>query len=420
MTHGATHGATRDSRPRRDLLLVYAASVGGDLAFYLLLAAVPALARGADAAATAGAAMFALMIGAVVGEVAAPPLAGAAGQRVTFASGLILLGLPSGLLAIAPAPEAVVAASAMRGVGFGLTVVVAGSLAASLLPDDRRAAGLGLYGLVVGVPAIIGVALGEHLAETLGALPVAVLGASVALCSVPCVLLIGHDERRRRSSASGDGASARALGRALVPPAIVFASTTVAYGLLVTLLPVAGSSRFGGVVAGCLLLQSIAATVSRWGSGRIHARVPAIAQVICGLAAVLAGTALLVVARESTGLALAMVFFGAGFGVIQNVTLVVMFDRVDRASYDTASAAWSIAYDGGMGAGGLLAAVSAVSLGAPGAYAAAGAVVGATLIVAVARALRAARARPSTEPPQHPSRSPAGARAHAVSTGTGG
>ena len=391
-------GATRNSRPTRDLFLLYSASIGGDLAFYLLLAAVPALARGADAAATAGAATFALMIGAVVGEVAAPPLAGFIGQRLVFACGLVLLGLPSIVLAMSPGPEAVVATSAIRGVGFGLTVVVAGSLAASLLPDDRRAEGLGLYGLVVGVPAIIGVPLGAHLAETLGAAPVALVGAAAALVAVPCVLLIRHDERRRRSSTPADRASARGLGRALLPSAIAFASTTVAYGVLVTLLPVAGGARFGGAVAVCLLLQSIATTVARWGSGRIHAQVPVIAQVVGGLASVLAGSTLLAVAQEPAALALAVVFFGAGFGVIQNVTLVVMFERVDRGSYDTASAVWSVAYDGGMGAGGLIAAVSAVSVGAAGAYAAAGLVVGATLIVAVASGLRIVLSRPTTEP----------------------
>jgi predicted MFS family arabinose efflux permease len=387
-------GATRTSRPTRDMLLLYAASVGGDLAFYLLLAAVPALASGADAAATAGTATFALMIGAVIGELAAPPLAGSAGQRGAFAGGLILLGLASIVLALSPGPEAVVAVSAVRGVGFGLTVVVAGSLAASLLSDDRRAEGLGLYGLVVGIPAIIGVPLGVQLAETIGAAPVALLGGAAALMSVPCVVLIQHDERQRRSSASADGARTHGLGRAVLPSAIAFASTTVAYGVLVTLLPVGGGTRVGGAAAGCLLLQSTATTVARWGSGRIHGHVPVIAHVIGGLAAVLAGTTLLVVAQEAAGLALAVVLFGAGFGAIQNVTLVVMFERVDRASFDAASAVWSVAYDGGMGAGGVIAAVSAVYVGAVGAYAAASLVVGATLIVAVACGLRIALSRP--------------------------
>ena len=371
-------GASRSSRPTRDLLLLYAASVGGDLSFFLLLAAVPALAHGADAAATAGTATFALMIGAVAGEVAAPPLAGSAGRRLTFALGLVLLGLPSILLALSPAHEAVVAASAVRGAGFGLTVVVAGSLAASLLPDDRRAEGLGLYGLIVGVPAIVGVPLGDHLAETLGAAPVALLGAAAALVSMPCVLLIRHDERWRQSSASTSGSPARGLGRALLPPAIAFASTTVAYGVLVTLLPLADGTRLGGAMAACLFLQATAATVSRWVSSRIHTRVPAIAQVIGGLAAVLAGTILLAVAQELMEHVLAVVFFGAGFGVIQNVTLVVMFERVGHASYDTASAVWSVAYDAGMGAGGLLA-VSAAAGGPATAFGIASVLVVATL-----------------------------------------
>jgi predicted MFS family arabinose efflux permease len=152
---------------------------------------------------------------------------------------------------------------------------------------------------------------------------------------------------------------------------------------------------------------------------RLDTKVPVISQVIGGLAAVLAGTTLFVVAQEPAGLALAVVCFGAGFGVIQNVTLVVMFERVDRASYDTASAVWSVAYDGGMGAGGLLAAAAAVSLGATWAYAAAGFIVGVTLIVAVACGLRIALSRTSTEAPL-PTRSVKGARAQAASPGAGG
>ena len=43
--------------------------------------------------------------------------------------------------------------------------------------------------------------------------------------------------------------------------------------------------------------------------------------------------------------------FGAGFGVLQNATLALMYSRTTGAGYDAVSAIWNAAYDAGMGAG---------------------------------------------------------------------
>ena len=48
-----------------------------------------------------------------------------------------------------------VSVSVVRGLGFGLSGVVTGTLTAKLLPPGRRGEGLGLLGVVSGVPAII-------------------------------------------------------------------------------------------------------------------------------------------------------------------------------------------------------------------------------------------------------------------------
>jgi predicted MFS family arabinose efflux permease len=43
--------------------------------------------------------------------------------------------------------------------------------------------------------------------------------------------------------------------------------------------------------------------------------------------------------------------FGAGFGILQNATLALMYARSHSGAYDTVSAIWNAAYDAGMGAG---------------------------------------------------------------------
>jgi hypothetical protein len=47
----------------------------------------------------------------------------------------------------------------------------------------------------------------------------------------------------------------------------------------------------------------------------------------------------------------AVAFFGLAFGVLQNETIVMMFERAGPGGSGGASIAWNMAYDGGVGLG---------------------------------------------------------------------
>jgi len=81
--------------------------------------------------------------------------------------------------------------------------------------------------------------------------------------------------------------------------------------------------------------------------------------------------------------------FGAGFGVTQNASLTVMYDRVPESGYSAVSALWNLAYDGGMGVGAAGFGVLVVRTGYPAAFA----LTAAVLPVVLAAAAR--RPRPS-------------------------
>ena len=81
--------------------------------------------------------------------------------------------------------------------------------------------------------------------------------------------------------------------------------------------------------------------------------------------------------------------FGAGFGVTQNASLTIMYDRVPESGYSAVSALWNLAYDGGMGVGAAGFGVLAVRTGYPAAFA----LTAAVLPVVLAAAAR--RPRPS-------------------------
>jgi hypothetical protein len=94
-----------------------------------------------------------------------------AGQPAQFVLGAPALVLPgSGGMVV------LLVVCLVRGIGFAIAMVAGGALTASLLPADRRGEGLGLLGVVNGIPAVLGLPVGVWLAERYGYAPVFVLG----------------------------------------------------------------------------------------------------------------------------------------------------------------------------------------------------------------------------------------------------
>ena len=321
--------------------------------FFLLVSVTPmdAAASGAGSAG-AGLVTGVLLLGTVAAELASSFLMRRYGYRMVLAAGAVLMGVPSlGLLAHG-SPVLMVSASLVRGFGFGLGTVVLGALIAVLVPADRRGEGLGLFGVADTIPAVVALPGGVWLADHVGFGLVVVLAAVTAL--VPLVAfwwLPGRPEQ----PAPGSGAPAIGLLAGLrqagqLRPAIIFAASTVAAGVVVSFLPLAaGVSR--NVAAAGLLAQALTGTVGRWLAGRLgdrhgHARLLTPALVIGA-----AGMAGLLCLTSPAAVIAGMCVFGLGFGLLENSTFALMIDRMPASGYGTASAIWSLAYDGGYGAG---------------------------------------------------------------------
>jgi predicted MFS family arabinose efflux permease len=279
-----------------------------------------------------------------------------------------------------------------RGIGLAVIFVECGALAARMVPAQRRGEGLGVLGVVAGLPAVVatpcGVWLMDHASPTL----VFVLGAASALAGVAAVAALpagagaaeadaartdaartdaartdaARTDAARTDAADGHGIAAGLRNPALMRPAVVFAATAMAAGIVVTFLPaVTGAS--GSLVAIALLLQAAASTAARWWAGRLGDRHGAARLLVPGALAAAAGTAVLMAAGSPAALLIGMLLFGAGFGVVQNASQALMFERTPVSDYGTASAIWSVAYDTGYGAGalgfGLVAGVTGYPIG---------------------------------------------------------
>jgi predicted MFS family arabinose efflux permease len=353
--------ATRPRLVSRPLLLVLLADLGGLTSFYLLLAPVPQHAGGG---AVAGLATAVLMLTSVAGELGVPGAVARFGSRTVLMAGLALLGLPALALLVSASLPVVLAVCAARGLGLAVIFVVCGALGAELVPAERRGEGLGVLGVVAGVPAVVATPMGVWLMSHAGPAVVFLVGGVAALAGLAAVAGLPAGRSPGVGSAETDGMRAGLRNPALMRPAVVFAGTTTAAGIAVTFLP-AMTGATGGLVAVALLVQAAAATVTRWWAGRFGDRHGAHRLLVPGVVVAATGFATLVLAHEPAVLLTGMLLFGAGFGAVQSASQAMMFARVAPAGYGTSSAVWSIAYDTGYGLGALAFGVVANLTGQP-------------------------------------------------------
>jgi predicted MFS family arabinose efflux permease len=370
----------------RPLLVRLVSVVGTATSFYLLLSAVPLYARSAGASTgLAGLTTTALTLSSVAAYPVTPRLMARYGTRAVLAGGLLALGLPALGLAVSDSIALILAACVVRGVGFAVLCVAGGALTVSLIPAQRRGEGLALVGLVSGVPSVAALPLGVWLAGQLGYRPVFAAGGLAALAGLASLPWLPAS--RAAGTTKADGMLAALRDPALVRPAAVFSAATMAIGIIVTFLPLAVARTDAGVAALALLVQPAAAIAGRWLAGRRGDRRGSAALLAPGVLVAAAGMLALSLTAVPAMVVAGAAVFGLGFGVTQNVTQTLMYDRVPESAYGAAGALWNLAYDGGMGLGAAGFGVLALRTGYPLAFALTAAILPAMLL-----AVRTARA----------------------------
>jgi MFS family permease len=366
----------------RLLVLVF----GSGLSMYLLTSVVPLyLAANGSGGIGAGLSTGAMMLSAVGVELLVPRMLGRWGYQFVLGLGLILLGAPSLVLLATASLPVVLAVCIVRGAGLAILVVGAVALVADLTPPARRGEGLGVYGVAVGVPAVIGLLLGVYLTNLIGFGALFILAAVASLAGL--LALVGLPAR-----VSVEEQHLNVLGgvrrSGLLMPTLVFAAVTVAAGISVTFLPLAVAGDKHALVATALLLQAAAAPGARWSAGRYGDRVGPAKLLPAALILAALGAGSLVLIDRPAGIVIGATLFGIGFGASQNLTLTLMYNRVSSSRYGQVSALWNLAYDGGWGIGAIIFGAVVAGTGYPLAFGLTALVVA----VAVVPALRASAA----------------------------
>jgi predicted MFS family arabinose efflux permease len=333
------------------ILLVTGAAFTSIFGFHMLLSVVPLYTSEVGGGSMgAGVATAAFMGTTVLTQAQMPALLRRFGYRSSLAAGIALLGAPAFLYVFAGSVASILAVTLVRGVGFGIITVVFAALLAELAPPGRRGEALGLLGISLTVPTIFCNALGLWLVANYGFAVVFVLGAAVPLFGVVSALAIRSAPAPE--SERGAGFFAGLSRGPLLRVMLLFCSMTVVAGVVLTFLPLAkpGAGLFSAT--GALLFFGVSVTIFRWWAGRHADRSgkPG-ALLLPGLVAAALGVAAL--SGEGILLLAGALLFGAGFGLLQNSTLLLTMERVSKKEYGLGSTLWNFAFDAGTGLGAL-------------------------------------------------------------------
>ena len=334
------------SKPVVSLALAMLVSAFG---FQMLLSVVPLYAAAVGGGTGgAGLATATFMLSTVLTQVAMPKLLGRFGYRRVLVAGLCFLGLPALLYPLAGGVAGVLAVTLLRGVGFGIITVGFAALIVELAPPERRGEALGLFGVAMTLPTIFSNPLGLWLVEASGYTRVFLLGGLLPLLALLAVAGISAGSLEREDVGSAgflDGLRRGPLLRLV----LIFATATSATGVVVTFLPLALPASGLFSPASALLVFGLTSTLSRLWAGRFGDRrdphlllAPGLLAAACGMAALpqggpptLAGAFLL----------------GAGVGLLQNSTLILIMDRVADDERGLGSTLWNVSFDAGTGVG---------------------------------------------------------------------
>lgn len=344
----------------RALLLRFVSIFASSVGLYLPLSVVPLLAKESGSDSAAGMATVALLLATVACELVTPRLVARVGYRWALALGLTLLGAPTIMLAFTESTAVILLVSVVRGAGFAITVVAGGAVTALLIPPERRGEGLALVGIVAGLPGLIALPAGVWVATHWGYEPVFVTTTVLTLLAL---LTVPGLPRRTASAPGDDGVLAGLRNPCLMRPATIFAASTAAFGVLVTFVPLAATGQHAWVAAAALLAQPAAAMGTRLVAGRVGDRHGSGRLLVPGLLLSVTGMAMIAALGTPSMVIGGALVFGAGFGVLQNATLALMYARVPAGGESAVSAIWNAAFDLGMALGALCAGLVVASIG---------------------------------------------------------
>ena len=321
------------------------ATVAMFLSVFLAIAVAPVAAEQAGRRADAGLITAVFSGFTVLAQLWMPRILRASSTAAIFVWSFALLSLPNvAFIFMAQDLSSLLVASAVRGVGFGIAVVVAVLLVTDAGPTESRGRMLGYFGLVVTIPAVIGPSLGLHLNQSLGlAAPFVLSAAAAAVGGVLALPTRGasiHAQSER-------GMHVVLKDPQVLLPLLVNGLASAAFGGVLSFVPIALTDRGWRSAAAFFLVAGLARGLARWQASMVSDHWTPTTVLVSGPVIAAGGAVMLAGGRSTVLILMAALLMGAGLGVIQNVSYLALLRAVTRSAHGQISTLWNMSTDGG-------------------------------------------------------------------------
>jgi len=298
------------------------------------------------------------------------------GRRIFFVIGMIGMALTLGTVCIIPSLLYVFIIRFLHGISWGVANTAATTIATDIVPRSRFGEGIGFFSLSNSIALAIAPAMAIFLILNLG-LPyevIVVLTTTLVLVAFVFSFFLRYKKAPQNQNAPTAQTAAHPQNkkhfsfkalferRAVVPAIIVFFCTAV-YGTVISFMALHAAAQGIGSVSVYFTTYAVSLLVSRPTFGKLVDKHGYPASVIFGLTALMIALVFVAFATSILHLIAAGILFGFGQGSLVAALQTMAVADVPYERRGAATSTFFVGFDGGIGAGAVLAGFFAGAFG---------------------------------------------------------
>lgn len=275
------------------------------------------------------------------------------GRGFIYLVGLAIFVISVSSFSIAASIAFLLAMRMVQGVGWGMSTTASGTIAADLIPADRRGEGLGYFGLSGNLALAFGPSLGLILAEQLSFnLLFLICGGLGGLA----LLLSSQIKFKKAERTVVKPATVKwdIYEKAALKPSLLLFFITVTFGGIASFLPLYTTEKGIDGLHFYFLIYAVALLISRTYSGQLYDKKGHRAIFIPGTAMIFVAMLLIAWLPNMLVLLIAASFYGLGFGMIQPGLQAWAINSSPKNRRGMATATFFSSFDLGVGVGAMI------------------------------------------------------------------
>lgn len=334
-----------------NFLLICLSSLTVCLAFHSLIPTLPLyIQEHGGSKGTAGLAMAALTVAAVIIR----PVTGWAldryGRRAILIAGLLTFMVPSLVYTLMLPIIPLLFFRFIQGFGWGIGSTSQGTVASDIIPRSRLGEGLGFFGLTTSISLAMAPALGLWLVDRFSFQALFIFSSFLAGASLVFALMIKYPKLEN----PGPTFKLVFMEKLAIRPSMVILLTTITYSSLLSFLALHVQQKGISTAGLFFIVMAITTFVSRPLAGTIVDKKGSSGYdvtIFSGLTAIIASMIIIAQISSLGYLLIGGILFGIGFGFVQPTMLALCISRVPSARRGAANATYWTAFDIGVAAG---------------------------------------------------------------------